>query len=189
MHHRLDGNGITRDRRSGRQHNRALVRVLELAHVARPVILLERRDHVVVHRFDRLGVPCRMFVSEPFHEHWNILDAFAKRGYGNRDHVQAIVQIVLEPTLVHELTQIAVRRSDDTNIDAFCPFRAEGLDFALLQNAQQLGLQPRAHAVDLVEKDRAAVGESELALPRGGRVRRRTSIDGLLKDIDKAIGE
>src|SRR5439155_4356705 len=98
-----------------------------------------------------------------FQELWNVLNAFTKRGDGNRDHVQSIVQIVLEPTFVHELTQVAVRRSDDANIDAFCPLRAKGLDFALLQNAQELGLQPHVHAADLVEKDRAAVRESELA--------------------------
>ena len=40
--------GARGDDRARRQHDRALDRVLELAHVARPVVLLQRREHAVV---------------------------------------------------------------------------------------------------------------------------------------------
>src|SRR5258705_12718128 len=41
------------------------------------------------------------------------------------------------------------------------PFRDERLDFAFLQDRQQLGLAD-AHPSDLVEKDGAAIGQGEL---------------------------
>ncbi len=40
---------------------------------------------------------------------------------------------------------------------------ADPLDLALLEHAQQLGLQARAHLADLVEEDGAAVGRLEAA--------------------------
>ena len=105
-----------------------------------------------------------MLVDEVLHQHGNVLDAFAKRRHDDRDHVQAIEQIVLEPALVDELTEVAVGRRDHANVHVLGAFRAERLDFALLQDAQQLGLQADAHRPDLVEKDGAAVGQRELAL-------------------------
>ena len=46
---------------------------------------------------------------------------------------------------------------------------AERLELALLQHAQQLRLERRAHRADLVEEDRAAVGQREFALLCRGR--------------------
>ena len=139
------------------------------------MILLERRDHTVLQRIDGFAAPCRMLVNEVLHQHWNILDAFAKRRHDDRDHMQAIKEIVLEPTLVHELTEVAVGRRDHTNVHGLCPFRAERLDFAFLQDAQQLGLQSDAHRSDLVERDGASVGQGELAFLRASGVRERPS--------------
>ncbi len=46
---------------------------------------------------------------------------------------------------------------------------ADAVDLALLDRAQQLGLQPRIHLADFVEQQRAAVGLLELAdAPRDG---------------------
>ncbi len=53
---------------------------------------------------------------------------------------------------------------------------ADALDHALLQEAQQLGLQRQRHVADLVEKQRAAVGELELA----GRLPHRAGEGALL---------
>ncbi len=87
--------------------------------------------------------------------------------------MQPIEQIVLEPALVHELTQVAVGRRDDSNVHPLGPFRAERLDFAFLEDPQQLGLKAGAHRSDLVEKDRAPVGQGKLAFLRRGRVGER----------------
>ena len=53
-------------------------------------------------------------------------------------------------------------------IDFLGALGTERLELALLQHAQQLRLQAAAHRADLVEEDRAAVGQRELALLAGG---------------------
>ena len=165
-HRGVERDGLTRDRGAGGQHDGALDRVLQLPHVARPVIALERRDHPVFDRLDRLAAPGRMLVDEVLHQHRNVLGTLAKRRHGDRHHVQAVEEIVLEAPLVHELTEVAVGRRDHADVDLLGPFRAERLDFAFLQHAQQLGLQPDSHRADLVEKDGAAVGQRKLAFLR-----------------------
>jgi len=89
--------------------------------------------------------------------------------------MQPIVQIVLESSLTDELTEVPVGRGNDANIHPLGPFGAERLDFSLLQDPQQFGLQPDAHRADLVEKDGAAVGQRELASLRAGSVGERPS--------------
>jgi hypothetical protein len=97
------------------------------------------------------------------------------RSGGNldRDHVQAVEQIFLEPLFSDHLPQVAVGGGDDADVNLFGPLRAERLELALLQDTQQLRLQRRAHGADLVEEDGAAVSERELAFlgRRGARER------------------
>ena len=95
------------------------------------------------------------------------------RSGGNldRDDVEAVEQIFLELAVGDHLPQIAVGGGDDAHVDLLGPLGAERLELALLQHAQQLRLQRRAHRADLVEEDRAAVGQRELALLGRGRAR------------------
>ena len=69
---------------------------------------------------------------------------------------------------------------------------ADPLDLALLNRAQQLGLQLVAEVADLVEEQRAAAGELELAelLPDGAGERallvaEQRALDELLRDGGK----
>ena len=48
-----------------------------------------------------------------------------------------------------------------------CSVAADALEDALLQHAQQLHLHGQAHVADLVEEQRAALGDLEAALARG----------------------
>jgi hypothetical protein len=47
------------------------------------------------------------------------------------------------------------------HVEFQCPTAANPLEFALLQDTQQLGLKGRRDVADLVEKERAAVGHLE----------------------------
>ena len=132
-------------------------------------------NHARLHGLDRFTASHRMFANEVLHQHRDVLDAFAKRRHDDRNYLQAVIEIVLEQPLVDELTKIAIRRRDHANVHVFGPLRAHGLDFALLQDAQQLALQCQVHGSDLVEKDRAVVGQGELAFLVAGRVRERSS--------------
>ena len=54
-----------------------------------------------------------------------------------------------------------MRRRDDAHVAANGPIAADPLETALLQHAQQLDLHLQRHVADLIEEQRAALGEFE----------------------------
>ena len=60
-----------------------------------------------------------------------------------------------------ELLEVAVGRRDEANVDADRLDAADALELALLQRAQELHLHLDGDLADLVEEERAAVGELE----------------------------
>ena len=68
--------------------------------------------------------------------------------------------------------EVAVGRGDQPRTSTRTGLRAaDALELALLQHAQQLRLQLERQLADLVEEQRAAVGQLELALLRADRRR------------------
>ena len=68
---------------------------------------------------------------------------------------------------VHFLVQVGVGRGDDPGIDPARARRSQALELAGLDHPQQLGLLAERHVGDLVEEQRALVGELEAADPIG----------------------
>ena len=65
--------------------------------------------------------------------------------------------------------EVLVRRGDDPRVHADALRPAEPLEAGLLDDAQELGLDLQGHVADLVQEQRPAVGELELApLPLHG---------------------
>ena len=62
-----------------------------------------------------------------------------------------------------------MRGGDDAHVAADRHVIADALEHALLQHAQQLHLHRQAHVADLVEEQRAALGDLEAALAGGDR--------------------
>src|SRR5205085_11924813 len=58
--------------------------------------------------------------------------------------------------------EIFVRRGDDAHVDLNRLLSADALERLLLQHAQHFGLRLQTHVADLIEEQRAAVGELEL---------------------------
>src|SRR5262249_5889951 len=85
--------------------------------------------------------------------------------------VEAKEQVLAETPLGDILLQVGIRRRDDANVDVPRLGRADALDVARLQYAQQLGLEGKGYRADLVEKDRSTVGELEAAYAIGLGVR------------------
>ena len=81
-----------------------------------------------------------------------------------RDDVEAPVEIGAEAAGGDFGGEIAVGAGDDADVDRLGAVRADRQDFALLQRAQQLGLERERHLGDLVEQQGAAVGGAEQAL-------------------------
>ena len=117
----------------------------------------------VFHALDPLAGALRVLADEVFDEYGDVLAPLAQRRDLDRDHVEPVEEILLELALGDELPQVAVGGGDHADVDALGALRPERLELALLQHAQQLRLQRGAERRDLVEQDRAAVGEGEPA--------------------------
>src|SRR5262249_39930211 len=65
--------------------------------------------------------------------------------------------------------EIAVGRRDDADVDLDGAIAADALHLALLEDAEELGLEPEVELPDLVEEDGAALGllEDAAVLPDG----------------------
>ena len=93
----------------------------------------------------------------------DVLAALAQRRHVERDHVEPVVEILAEAARGDLLLEILVGRGDHAHVDLDRLGAADALEAVLLQDAQHLGLRHQAHVGDLVEEDRAAVRELELA--------------------------
>jgi len=63
-------------------------------------------------------------------EHRDVVAAVAQRRDEDGNHVEAVVEIRLEPLLADQLRQVAVGRRDHADVDTLRPFGAERLDLA-----------------------------------------------------------
>src|SRR5262249_21861430 len=154
-----------------RQQHGALDGVTKLTDVARLRVRLQETHRVSAHRpdaFPEFRVVC---VHEVVDERRDVVGARAQRRQRDRQHVQAIVQVLAEAAFLHLVLEIAVRRRNNANIDANVGDAANSLERLFFQESQQLRLERRRHLADFVEKDRTAVRRLEqpaLLLPRVG---------------------
>ena len=81
--------------------------------------------------------------------------ALTQAGHIDRDDVQAIEESFAEGAALHRGGQVAVGRRHHAHVDVDRSGRRQGRDFALLQDAQELGLYLDVELPDLVEKERA----------------------------------
>ena len=77
--------------------------------------------------------------------------------------MQAVEQVFAEAAVLHVGDQVAVGRGDQPHVDLDRLARADRLDLAFLDRAQELHLRGRRQFADLVEEQRAACGFDELA--------------------------
>ena len=98
-------------------------------------------------------------------QQWNILFAFRESRQFNRKDAQAIIEIAAKPFRLALRFQIAVRCCDDSNINHPAPFFAHTLEFAFLQNSQQLALQIEWNFANLVKKQRTTIRQLKATDP------------------------
>ncbi len=77
--------------------------------------------------------------------------------------VEAVEQILAEGAARHALGHVAVGGGDDADVDLDRLGAADAVDLALLDGAQELGLEMERHLGDFVEQQGAAIGLLELA--------------------------
>ena len=143
------------------------MRVLELAHVARPVIAHQHVDGGRRDPLDVLAVGARGLLEKMIGEQQQIGLPLAQRRNEDREHVEPVVQILAERAVGDRLLEVLVGRGDQPHVRLECVFgAAQPLELALLQHAQQLHLRRQVQLADFVEEQRAAFGELEAPLLR-----------------------
>ncbi len=166
--HRRARRAAQRDQRHGELHRlfaqdvAALHGVAQLAHVARPRVLAQRRQGGAREGLVGLvrGVELR---QEMVGQRFDVFVAVAQRRHVQRHHRQPIHQVFAEGAVGHGLRQIAVGRGDDARAGLDRLRAAHAHERAGLQHAQQLDLHLHRHLGDLVEEDRAVAGLLEIA--------------------------
>ena len=147
-------------------------RVLELAHVARPRVGLERLDQRGLDLDGAHAVAIGVRAHERVHERLDVLGALAQRRNADGNDVEPIEQVFAESTGLGLGGEIAVRRDDEADVDVLGA-AADGLHLAGLDDAQDLRLHRQRQLADLVDEERALVGLLEVTEPRRMRARER----------------
>src|SRR6185437_3526132 len=99
--------------------------------------------------------------EEMVHQQRNILAPFAQRRQRQAEHVQPVEQVVAELSLRHLAFQVNIRRGDHAHVHLDFLDRAQAHETPILHHAQNLRLGLEAHVSDLVQEDRAPVGNLE----------------------------
>ena len=114
-------------------------------------------------RLDVLLVALPELLEEVVAQQRDVFGALAQRRHPQRDGVDAEIEILAQPPVAQRRVEIDVGRADQPEVDVDDPVAADRPVLALLQHAQQLGLQVRRHLADLVEQQRAALRHLEQA--------------------------
>src|SRR5207253_2170385 len=137
------------------ERDAALDAALELADVEWPVVVEQRDDE----REREAEIGLAVTRRERARQEQDVLLALAEGREADDVLVQTSEEVAAELPLLHVLIEIAMRRADDADVDALRRRRAEREDLARLEHAEELCLRVERHVADLVEEERAAVGE------------------------------
>ena len=106
------------------------------------------------------GVEC---VNELLNKQGEVLSAPSQRRQLELHHLDAVVQILPEGSLLHPSGEITVGRGDHSHIGFLGVDGSERLELPFLNHAQEADLQGLAHLANLVEQQRTAPRQSEAA--------------------------
>src|SRR5262245_17381743 len=177
------------DDRPLRQDHAALDHVLELAHVARPAVGLERRQRFGRRPLDPLVEAAIVTANEVIDEERHVLDPLPEWRDDDRHDVEPLVQIVAEGAARDGLPEVRVGRGDEPDVDLDRARAADALDLALLEHPQELHLEVGPQGADLVEEQGAPLCQLELSeLPLVGSGERAPLVAEQL-GLDERLGD
>ena len=149
------------------QQHEAFGDIAQLAHIARPVIGHQPLVYMGIHGRSLLAVACRRHQQEMLEQQRDVFPSLAQRRDFQGHHIEAVVEILAERAARGGLAQVDLAGGDDADVEVDGTVRADALEGALLQHAQQPYLCGQGHGFDLVEEQGAALGILELADARG----------------------
>jgi len=145
------------------EHGRALQDVGQLTDVARPAVLEEELLDLAGDAADALAEALVGDLEEMADEQGDVLEPFPEGRQVDDDLVEAVEEVLPEGAGPDPFGQVPVRGGQDPDLDRRALARAERPELAVLQDAEELGLDGHGDLGDLVEEDDPAVGLLEQA--------------------------
>lgn len=145
------------------QDDGPLHRVAQLPHVAGPRVAHQRGECFRREDGNRLVVARCAFEQEGLHQFGNVFRSLPQRRNLQRDDVEPVVQVGPKPAGGHLLIKAAVGGGDDARFEGQGLGPADAVKLALLEHAQELGLQLERKFPNLIEEERPAAGQLQLA--------------------------
>ncbi len=139
----------------------------QLADVAGPGVGHEHLLGVGADAVDLLAMIVGRLLHEVMDEQGNIFASFAQGRDGDGHALDAEIKILAELFFGDHFLERAVGGADQADIDLDGIVGAQADDFAIFQDAQQLGLHGGGHVADFVHEEGAAVGVLEAPFALG----------------------
>ena len=137
--------------------------VFQFADVAGPGMLEEKSLRAAGEAGDVFAIGIVVLFQEKLDEQGNVFQAFRERRNTNLDRTQTIEEILAETAGEDFGAKIAIGGGNEAHIDLLDFGRADPLNFAVLDDAQQLGLHGQGSLADFIQEHRAAIGVLEEA--------------------------
>ena len=151
------------DRVAGREVGEPLHQVAQLADVAGPGVAFEPLAGGGGELRRAAAGAAAELAQEMLGQQQHVVAAVAQRRQLERHDVEAEVQVLAESLGADQLGQLLVRGGQHADVGVDRRAAADADDRLFLEHAEQLGLAGEAHVADLVEEQRAAGGQLELA--------------------------
>ena len=119
----------------GKNH-RSLDEILQLPHIAGPVIGLERFHGLRRDRLDAFLHPLGEFLSKVSDQQGNIFRALTQGRHRDRKDLEPVIEVAAKPLLLHHLTKIAIGCGEYADIDAYRPGASQSFELLLLEHAE-----------------------------------------------------
>ena len=148
-------------------HRHVLDGVLQLAHVAAPVVGAQCADRRIAQFRERralVAVPDPVRGEEVLREQRDVFRPVAQRGHLDRHHPQPVVEVLPQRARFDGRLGVGVRGGDEPHVhDRVVRLAPDPAHHAVLNDAQQLRLDRLRHLDYLVQEQRAAVRRFEQA--------------------------
>ncbi len=167
MHLLLDGGGNVAhgEARGAREHHHALDDVAQFPDVAGPGIGRQNVQRLGGEALDLFRVFPGQLGEIMLKQQGNIPGSLAERGQVDGHDIQPVIQILAELALVHHLFEVAVGGRDQPHIHLQRIAPSHTLEAPLLEDTQDLDLDGGINFPDLIQKQRAAIGQLEAPRP------------------------
>src|ERR1017187_10538797 len=141
----------------------ALDGVAQLARVAGPVVGQQPLEQVRRDARDGAGVALVHVADHLRGDGGNVRGVLAQRRHVDIEDIEAIEEVAAQLAALHRLLRVLVGGRDDAHVNRGFGLAAQAAELAVFEDAEQLGLGGGRHLADLVEQQRALLGEFEAA--------------------------